>query len=967
MRRYSRAHDWKGFGLCAAFLFFAAVAAQGQDSTLEGERVLAVRVVDPSGQAPQQKIPPLPLEPGKPFDLEAERESLRVLYRTGDYADIRAEAARSDGGVSVNFIVQPMLFNNLVRIEGLHGPPNESVALAAMRLGLGEPFRQSTLKEALGRLKEALRNDGLYQAKVETSLAPHSDTRQMDVTVRVVPGPRARISKIEIRNHTEFKVEELREHSKLSPGNEVLSTRLDRGAERVRKLLVAADHLGARVSISRGDYDPSSDTLPLVMDVAAGPRVRVDITGAKISRKQVRKLVPVYAEGAVDEDLLQEGRRNLRDFFQRTGFFDVTVQYTTGTGPKEGEEVVTYSIDRGRRHRLVGISFEGNKYFSSELLASRLSIQTRSFASPGRFSQRTVQDDAASITGLYVANGFRDAKVTSEELDNYGGKEGDLFVRFHITEGSQTRVAELKFEGTQSLSEDTLRGVVGSDAGQPYSEVGVASDRDNILALYYNEGFPNARFEYRVSDAGTPDRVRLDYRISEGTRVEVERVLLTGNEHTRPGILNRQVQVKPGGPLRESDVIETQQRLYNLGIFNRVAVAPQNPQGSDPEKSVIVMTEEGKRYTIAYGGGFEVQRLAGSGSNPTSGSFSASPRGIFEISKANVGGRAQTLSFKIRASTFQYRGLVGYTIPDFFAHQKISLELIGFADKSRDINTFTSTRFEGSLQVSQRLTPTSSLLYRYFYRHVLVGSLMINPSLIPLLSLPTRVSGFGVTFLRDRRDNAADPTRGSFDTVDVSLASRSIGSSASFVRVFMQDSTFYHLTRSFSFARSVRFGVEQPIAGTSASQIALAEHLFAGGGTSLRGFGLNQAGPRDPTTGFPLGGLALLIFNQELRFPMRLPYLGNRLGGALFYDAGNVFSDIHHIDLRYTSPSPTNLDYFSHTVGFGFRYATPIGPVRLDLGYQLNPARFSFVNSTGMQQVSRLPHFQFFFNIGSIF
>jgi outer membrane protein insertion porin family len=967
MRRYSRAHDWKGFGLCAAFLCFAAVAAQGQDSTLDGERVLAVRVVDPSGQAPQQKIPPLPLEPGKPFDLEAERESLRVLYRTGDYADIRAEAARSDGEVSVNFVVQPMLFNNLVRIEGLHGPPHESAALAAMRLGLGEPFRQSTLKEALGRLNETLRNDGLYQAKVETSLTPHSDTRQMDVTVRVVPGPRARISKIEIRNHTEFNLEELREHSKLSPGNEVLSTRLDRGAEHLRKFLVAADHLGARVSISRGDYDPSSDTLPLAIDVAAGPRVRVEITGAKIGRKQVRKLVPVYAEGAVDEDLLQEGRRNLRDFFQRSGFFDVAVQYTTGTGPKEGEEVVTYSIDRGRRHRLVGISFTGNKYFSSDLLASRLSIQTRSFASPGRFSQRMVQDDAASIAGLYVANGFRDAKATSEEVDNYGGKEGDLFVRFHITEGSQTRVAELKFEGNQSLSEDTLRGVVGSAAGQPYSEVGVASDRDNILALYYNEGFPNARFEYQVSDPGTPDRVRLDYRITEGIRVEVERVLLAGNEHTRQGILNRQVQVKPGGPLRESDVIETQQRLYNLGIFNRVAVAPQNPQGSDPEKSVIVMTEEGKRYTIGYGGGFEVQRLAGSGSNPTSGSFSASPRGIFEISKANVGGRAQTLSFKIRASTFQYRGLVGYTIPDFFAHQKISLELIGFADKSRDINTFTSTRYEGSLQVSQRLTPTSSLLYRYFYRHVLVGSLMINPSLIPLLSLPTRVSGFGVTFLRDRRDNAADPTRGSFDTVDVSLASRSIGSSASFVRVFMQDSTFYHLTRSFSFARSVRFGVEQPIAGTSASQIALAEHLFGGGGTSLRGFGLNQAGPRDPTTGFPLGGLALLIFNQELRFPMRLPYLGNRLGGALFYDAGNVFSDIHHIDLRYTPPSPTNLDYFSHTVGFGFRYATPIGPVRLDLGYQLNPARFSFVNSAGVPQVSRLPHFQFFFNIGSIF
>jgi outer membrane protein insertion porin family len=198
------------------------------------------------------------------------------------------------------------------------------------------------------------------------------------------------------------------------------------------------------------------------------------------------------------------------------------------------------------------------------------------------------------------------------------------------------------------------------------------------------------------------------------------------------------------------------------------------------------------------------------------------------------------------------------------------------------------------------------------------------------------------------------------------------------------------------FARSVRFGVQTPYGHTLSTDIPLPERFFAGGGTSLRGFALNQAGPRDPLTGFPIGGEALLIFNQDLRFPMHLPLIGNRLGGAVFYDAGNVFQNIRTISLRTATPLPkivstvdefnhpttvcltncTNqLSYFSHTVGFEFRYGTPIGPVAIDLGYQLNPAQFviqsgtcpATADSACQTTLSRLHSFQFFFNLGTTF
>jgi outer membrane translocation and assembly module TamA len=150
--------------------------------------------------------------------------------------------------------------------------------------------------------------------------------------------------------------------------------------------------------------------------------------------------------------------------------------------------------------------------------------------------------------------------------------------------------------------------------------------------------------------------------------------------------------------------------------------------------------------------------------------------------------------------------------------------------------------------------------------------------------------------------------------------------------------------------------------------IQLPERFFAGGGQSLRGFDLNQAGPRDPCTGFPIGGLALLIFNQELHFPMRLPFVGNRLGGTIFYDGGNVFSDVNHITFAWRSSSITTLNYFSHTIGFGLRYPTPIGPVRVDIGYQLNPAQYQVVpTGTTTPEFFRVSHFGFSFNIGPIF
>ncbi len=1035
----------------------AAQESPATNPAAEKPTVVAIRIVKEDGQVLSESPSGITLETGKPADREKIAESLRALYRTGDYADLRAVLTPVSGGARLDFVARENLFFNQVRIEGLIAPPSDASAAAAMQLALGQTYRQVVVKEALERLRETLREEGLYQAEVTAEALPHPETHQMDIVAHVKPGPRARVGVIQLKNNTEYRDAEILTRLKMKTGSEITSARLQRGTDRIRKFLVKKGHLSARAAVRRGDYDAAKHTVPLDLDVAEGPRVQLTVSGAKFSSGELKKLIPIYQEGAVDADLLEEGKKNLRERLEREGYFDAEVDYKTDTrevkpernGRRGMEEVITYTVERGARHKLVGIEITGNKYFDTELLKSRLQIFGGAFGSPGRFSRRLVESDAQSMRSLYQANGFLDAKAEQQVEDNYKGKKGDVFIRFQVQEGRQTRVASLSTEGIHAFKEEELMGVIGSTPGQPYSDFGVTTDRDNILALYFNEGFPEATFtataervpaeppgqkadaamnsassqengkkkEEKEKEAKPAieqaDAVRLMYHIQEGPQTRVGRILISGYEHTRPGVIRREVHIKVGEPLREGDVVESQRRLYNLGIFNRVTIEPQNPSGTDPEKDIAVLVEEARRYTLAYGGGFEVQRLA-STTNPTGGQIEAAPRGIFEVSKLNLTGRADTLSFKLRGSTLQGRALLGYSAPNTFGDSHLSFQATAFAEKTRDINTFTQERYEGSVQLTDQITPLTTVLYRYAFRQVRVSNLKILSQEVPLFNQPTLVSQFSMTWFRDSRDNPADASKGSFNSADFGDADTYFGSSASFLRVFFQNATYHPIKRRFSFARSIRFGILEPYRDTVSlsfpapttpplpTVIPLPERFFAGGGTSLRGFALNQAGPRDAVTGFPVGGQAMLVLNQEFRFPMRLPFSGTSLGGAFFYDGGNVYSRLTRISFRTMLPSPTfalqnpaqppsstnlsvcvtncsnELNYFAHTVGLGVRYKTPVGPIRIDFGYQLN--RPSFVipipcpsNATNCQvgslgqQGARLSGFQIFFNLGSTF
>jgi outer membrane translocation and assembly module TamA len=319
-------------------------------------------------------------------------------------------------------------------------------------------------------------------------------------------------------------------------------------------------------------------------------------------------------------------------------------------------------------------------------------------------------------------------------------------------------------------------------------------------------------------------------------------------------------------------------------------------------------------------------------------------------------------------------------------------------DNSLDVRTFASKREEASVQLSQEFSKSLTGLFRFAYRRVSVSSVVIPVLLVPQLLQPVRLGILSANFVQDRRDNPADPHQGIYNTADIGVTGRFFGSQRSFGRVLVRNATYYRLTRNIVLARQTQFGVIRPFSappGVSAQEsVPLPERFFGGGADSLRAFPYNQAGPRDTgmplvpggpasqPTGFPLGGNALLFNNVELRFP----FLGENIQGVVFHDMGNVYSSLSSMSLRFHQKNLQNFDYAVHAVGFGIRYKTPIGPIRGDLAYTINPPSFVGFKGTPVQllqcnpslPVSGLPsfcqavpqsisHFQFFFSIGQTF
>ncbi len=984
---------------------------------------LAIDQIELPGVPPEEAAALLgatPLKIGEPLTRDALHDAMQALFATGRFSDIQAEADRTEtAGVRLRFLTVANFFVGMVTIEGVTTNPSANQLASATRLELGELYAKEKLDRALAGIQRVLEENGFHESKVTISEQRDEPQHQVNLTFHVVLGPRALVGEMTLEGDAGYSIEQIKEIAKLHPGDPAASNRMARALQRIRRRYRKQDRLLAQVEVASHTYHAERNRVDYALKVERGPVVEIAAEGFKLSQQVLHRLVPVYEEGALDEDLLNEGRRNIQNHLQSLGYFEATAGVSQRSAPDGKSLRVVYTVNAGERHKLAAIRISGNRFFPDNAIRSRMQDQSAGrLFSHGRYSEALLEEDVRSIENLYRASGFRQAEVNSRLVTGYRGDPSQLAIEIAVKEGPQTRVAWVRIEGSYTLPQEQLPEIQTAE-GQAFDESSLADDRDAILGKYFDNGFPNATVDVAYVPVPPPDdlpRVGVTFSIHEGEQFFVNRVFLDGLRHTRPGVARREMRVQAGAPLSQREMLESQRRLYDLGLFKQVETAIQNPEGTESRKNVLVTASEADRYTFDYGGGFEFQTgQPAVGAKQPLGATGVSPMVSLGVSRSDVGGRHQTLTLKGNLGRLQQKGLVSYSIPKLLNRDNLHFTATALYDNTVDVSTFTSKRLEGSLQISQALKrdattgrELTTLSYGFSYRRVEASNIEVSANLIPLLSEPTRVGTPNFTFVRNRRDNDLESTRGSYTTVEGGVASSYFGSEANFSRALIKNSTYHTFFRNrstghgFVFARSTTVGIENPFGNTvvldpsgtpraGQTLIPLPERFYSGGGNSNRGFGLNQAGPRDPITGYPVGGSAVFLNSLEMRFPnVTVPYLHDSIGFTIFHDMGNVFARpqemlpslgrFHQPDEQNCIHAPAhgllsrcNFNYASHAVGLGVRYRTPIGPLRFDFGYNLNPPAFSTYpdykskRDKGPLVVQRAGRFNFAFSVGQSF
>jgi len=986
---------------------------------------------------------------GKPLDPEELRRSLRQLFATGLFETIQVAGTRQPDGVSIIFSGTPRTFIGTVTVDGARGATLNTQIQRASQLSPGARFTTAKLNQALEQMKQTLARNGFHEPTITQKMTQHPDEQLVDIAFQVVSGPQARVGTVELTGEAGMTAEEFRRHAHLKANAHVDHDTVNRALAGVLKYYQAQQRLEAEIKLESEHYAADVRKSNFSFAATRGPIVKVLVEGAKMSTERTRHVIPIFEEGTVDDDLLNEGDRRLRNYYQRQGFFDVKVDHEVQASNAE-KVLILYKVTLGPRRRLEKVSVADNRYFDSETLKELLTAHAAdAIDRHGTYSQAIASADVNALQAVYQNNGFSKVKVTAEtntpetsaadpsatathsaESNTHPDRAGSkpttapLTLVYRILEGPQLRVGTVKIEGTEDVHARRLSPLLNTTPGQLISPANLAGDRDALLTDYMSRGFLKVAVDVAEQpEPADPGKMDVVFHITEGQQVFIRNVLLTGLHYTRPETVARAITLHPGDPLNETALLDTQRNLYEFALFNEVDTAVENPSGGETDKTILLQAVEAKRWALTYGFGFEAQTgtpqyncggiiASGAVCNPN-GKTGVSPRVLTDMTRNNLFGRELSASLQATYGLLEQKVNLLFQDPHFQGNRNIGLSVSGGYANSLDVTTYVASKLDGGMRFTQHFTApnpflskANTFIYELDFRRVKVqaNSLQVFPQEISLLSTAVRVAGPSLTWLRDTRDSPLDAHRGTYTSVQDFLSDRFLGAQAQFNRLDVSNSSYYSFDKGrYVLARNTRYGQERAFGASSEELIPLPERLYAGGTTSLRGFSENAAGPRDPQTGYPIGGAGALINSTELRLPPpMLPFLADTLSFVIFHDMGNIFtnaSDAWASALRFHQPDrdtckviPTStkgvlppsgpvtstgqqgqcsFNYFSHALGVGMRYHTPAGPIRLDFSYNLNtpiyPVIYNYSNQSAVPTVGEATHFNFFFSLGQTF
>jgi outer membrane protein assembly factor BamA len=947
-------------GILTACLALAAAAASAQPETesYAGRPISRVEITIERAPTTDPVLRDLvETRAGERLSLAEVRETMTHLYSLVRFQDVQVAAtAAADGTVALVYNLVPIHAVERVEFRGTLGL-SQSLLRDTVTDRFGRTPQPGRAAEVIRTLERLYQDRGYFKPSIRAEAQELHDPDRTILTFAIEAGPQARIREIEIRGDARTSREDLLARLDLAPGRAYERVELqERLADYVERLKDRG-YLQATASHSPR-LSEDGTTADIAVDVQPGPVVSVAFVGDPLPAARREELAPFEREGSVDEDLLEDSAQRIRDYLRQEGYWKADV--TFDPRQSDGKLDIVFTIRKGPVYRVApeGVEITGSTALRPE------EIRPLVVLNPGDpYIASHLDATVGALVSLYRSRGFAwvEVKTGVNEVPTPGGYGGAL-VRpsIVIIEGPRATVGEITIEGAKALSAAEIRRAMSLQQGAAYYEPTVRTARDSVQLEYLNLGFASAQVTIAPVVSADRSRVTLTVSVNEGSQTFVDHVIVIGNQRTSEDVIRREVLLRPGAPLGLRDLLESRRRLSALGLFRRFDIR-ELEHGPANRRDVLVTVEEAPATTVGYGGGLELNRRLREGpQGEAEERIELAPRGFFDIGRRNLWGKNRSINLFTRVSVrpkddpedpaqdgrglglSEYRFVGTYREPR--ALQWNADFTLAAAVEQGVRSSFNFTRKGVTAELVRRLTPTVRTGVRYSFGTTRTFDERLEPdeqARIDRLFPQVRLSIFTGAIARDTRDDVVEPTRGAFLSGEGAMATRGLGGQVGFLKSYLQGYWFTRVprTRGVVFATRASAGLADgfprqaqatdadglPIEGVfeTIEDLPASERFFAGGDTTIRGFALDTVGvPKTISPrGFPRGGNGLLILNAELRVPV-----WKEVGAVLFVDGGNVWERVTDFDIGELRGS----------LGFGLRYRSPIGPVRVDLGFKMD-------------------------------
>ena len=887
----------------AGVVLALALAPGNSSKRFTGMVVNDVHMASSRGPLHQRARELVDVEPGDTYDPAAVRRSIKRLYALGDFSDIKVDARPEGDGVALTFHLYPRLTVGEVLLSEPNTTSKEVSSLRERLLEEGgisseEPFDARRLDDAASRMVDVLHKKGFLWAEVD----PEARIREAEAQVvfHIQLGQRARLNEIGIHGVSPHVEESLRREIGQKPGSFYDEQTVNKKIDRILKRWKDKGFYEARIDWEASPEPPGHVSIDI--QAAIGPRVVIEATGAELSQKTLSRLVPIEKETSDSEDLIEESRANIEAYFRDRGYPEASVLVEREL---VGQERLTlrFRIETGQHLAVESIRIEGVGEVEEKTVRALLSTRPSSRFRSSPYVPRKWDEDQKGVRSYILHQGYHRAEVSGEvESTDEDPSRVNLLLR--IEKGPQAYLESIDLQGAKQIPPSDVLANSRLRVGEIFDASKLIGARERTIRLYRNHGFQQVVVELATELDTSGTRGTASLLIDEGTQTRVDRIIFSGLDETKEQAVRSHVALSPQEPLSSEGLLETRQQLISTGLFRDVSVEvlPRDPatQTSD----ILIDLKEAPRTTVGYGFGYSERDLA---------------RVEGQITRHNILGMNRSVSAFARASFRSNRLFFSYQQPSTFG-----LDLPSFVTAVREEGERADFKFKRvgvGMQVLKRVSKHQTFFFRYSLEDVdLLEEDPENPP--PREFSSAFISKVSVSSVTDTRDDPVAPTRGQFRIMDFDLSTKFLGTHSPFIKGLAQQFFYFPLPSDTVFVLALRGGIGKTFREDRDALLPITERFFAGGANTLRGFPLDEASPISLETGEPVGGNVLMLLNLEFRFP-----IAKRLGGVVFSDNGNVYRRLQVIRLLN----------WRYNAGLGFRYETPIGPVRVDYGIKLNP------------------------------